>query len=162
MLEIWILSLCWEDPIEEGMATHSSILAWRILWTKVPCGLQSTELQRIGRVWVPAQSHGTCSVYCVGWHVSSRLGLPLAMWLNRAICPIPHSRHSLNPFCVSLGFLVPSLCQQVTCSHVTASQAWAHQQEDVQGWMQTSHRGHSAMSPWTDSFSVGVCLLLSG
>ena len=33
----------WEDPLEEGMATHSSILAWRITWTEEPGGLQSTD-----------------------------------------------------------------------------------------------------------------------
>ena len=37
-----------EDPLEEGMATHSSILAWRIPWTQEPGGLQPIELQRIG------------------------------------------------------------------------------------------------------------------
>ena len=42
-------SLGWEDPLEEGMATHSSVLAWRIPWTEEPGGLQSTESQRIGR-----------------------------------------------------------------------------------------------------------------
>ena len=42
----WVQSLGWEDPLEEGMATHSSILAWRILWTEEPGGLQSTGLQR--------------------------------------------------------------------------------------------------------------------
>ena len=31
--EIWVKFLCWEDPLEDGMATHSSILAWRIPWT---------------------------------------------------------------------------------------------------------------------------------
>ena len=36
----------WEDPLEEGMATHSSILAWRIPWTEEPGGLQSMGLQR--------------------------------------------------------------------------------------------------------------------
>ena len=35
----------WEDPLEEGMATHSSILAWRIPWTEEPGGLQSIGLQ---------------------------------------------------------------------------------------------------------------------
>ena len=40
--------LGWEDPLEEGMATHSNILAWRILWTEEPGGLQSTGLQRVG------------------------------------------------------------------------------------------------------------------
>ena len=41
-------SLGQEDPLEAGMATHSSILAWRILWTEEPGGLQSTMLQRVG------------------------------------------------------------------------------------------------------------------
>ena len=37
----------WEDPLEEGMATHSSVLAWRIPWTEEPRGLQSMGSQRI-------------------------------------------------------------------------------------------------------------------
>ena len=37
-----------EDPLEEGMATHSSILAWRIPWTEEPGGLQSMGSQRVG------------------------------------------------------------------------------------------------------------------
>ena len=40
--------LVWEDPLEEGMATHSSILAWRIPWTEEPGGLQSMGSQRVG------------------------------------------------------------------------------------------------------------------
>ena len=50
MQEMWqesrIQSLGVEDPLEEGMATHSSILAWRIPWTEEPGGLQSMGLQR--------------------------------------------------------------------------------------------------------------------
>ena len=46
--EIQILSLGQEDPLEEGMATNSSILAWEIPWTEEPGGLQSIELQRAG------------------------------------------------------------------------------------------------------------------
>ena len=38
----------WEDPLEKGMATHSSILTWRIPWTEEPGGLQSMESQRVG------------------------------------------------------------------------------------------------------------------
>ena len=45
MQESWIGSLVWEDPLEEGMATHSSILAWRIPWTEEPGGLQSMGSQ---------------------------------------------------------------------------------------------------------------------
>ena len=43
--ETWVWSLGREDPLEKGMATHSSILAWRIAWTKEPGRLQSLELQ---------------------------------------------------------------------------------------------------------------------
>ena len=38
----------WKDPLEKGMATHSSILAWRISWTEEAAGLQSTGSQRVG------------------------------------------------------------------------------------------------------------------
>ena len=48
MQEMWIQSLGQEDPLEEGMATHSSILAWRIPWTEESGGLQSMESQRVG------------------------------------------------------------------------------------------------------------------
>ena len=45
MHETWVQSLGQEDPLEKGMATHTSILAWRILWTEDPGGLQSLGLQ---------------------------------------------------------------------------------------------------------------------
>ena len=41
MQETWVQSLSWEDPLEKGMATHSSILAWEIPWTEKPGGLKS-------------------------------------------------------------------------------------------------------------------------
>ena len=44
--ETWIQSLGGEDPLENGMGTHSSILAWRILWTEEPGRLQSMMLPR--------------------------------------------------------------------------------------------------------------------
>ena len=40
--------LGWEDPLEQGMTTHSSIVAWRVPWTEEPGGLQSTGSQREG------------------------------------------------------------------------------------------------------------------
>ena len=46
--ETWLQSLGWEYPLEEEMATHSSILAWRILWTEEPGGLQAMGSQRVG------------------------------------------------------------------------------------------------------------------
>ena len=47
--EMWVQSLCQEDPLEEDTATHSSILAWGIPWTEEPGGLQFMESQRAGR-----------------------------------------------------------------------------------------------------------------
>ena len=49
MQETQVLSLGWEDPLEKGMATQSSILAWRIPWTEEPGGLQFMGLQRVRR-----------------------------------------------------------------------------------------------------------------
>ena len=46
---MWVWSLGQEDPLEEGTATHSGILAWRIPWIEEPGGLQSLGLQRAGR-----------------------------------------------------------------------------------------------------------------
>ena len=46
--ETWVQFLGGKDPLEKGMATHSSILAWRIPWTEEPGGLQSMESQRVG------------------------------------------------------------------------------------------------------------------
>ena len=45
MQETWIQSLGWEDPLEKGMAIHSSFLAWRIPWTQETGGLQSMGSQ---------------------------------------------------------------------------------------------------------------------
>ena len=49
--ETCVQSLCWEDPLEEGVATHSSIIAWRIPWTEEPGGLQFMGSQRVGHDW---------------------------------------------------------------------------------------------------------------
>ena len=57
----WILG--WKDSLEEGMATHSSILAWRIPWTEKPGSLQSIELHRAGHDWIDlalTQAHTDC------------------------------------------------------------------------------------------------------
>ena len=51
MRETWVQSLGQEDPLEKEMATHSSILAWRIPWTEDPGGLLSTGSQRVRHDW---------------------------------------------------------------------------------------------------------------
>ena len=53
------LILGWEDPLEEGMATHCSFLAWRIPWTREPGGLQSIGSQRVRHDWRALTQHPT-------------------------------------------------------------------------------------------------------
>ena len=51
MRETWVQSLGWKDPLEKAMATHSSTLAWKILWMEEPRRLQSMGSQRVGHDW---------------------------------------------------------------------------------------------------------------
>ena len=62
MWETWVRSLGWEDPLEKGMATHSSILAGRIPWTEEPGRPQSMGLQRVGHNWATFTF-----TWCWGW-----------------------------------------------------------------------------------------------
>ena len=54
-MHVW--SLGWEDALEKEMATHSSILAWKIPWTEEPGGLWSTESHRVGHDWSDLTQH---------------------------------------------------------------------------------------------------------
>ena len=67
MLETWVQSLGWEDPLENGMATHSSILAWRIPWADEPGGLQSMGSQRMSgtteRLTLLLHFQDSCFIY---------------------------------------------------------------------------------------------------
>ena len=69
MQEMQVQSLGWEDPLEEGMATHSSILAWRIPWTEEPGGLQSIGSQRVRHNWMPGAGilHIECILQIAYW-----------------------------------------------------------------------------------------------
>ena len=58
MQKTWVQSLGQEDPMEKGIATHSSILAWRIPWTEEPGRLQFTKLQS----WTPATNTSTTTI----------------------------------------------------------------------------------------------------
>ena len=62
--QVWTLGL--EDPLEKGMATHSSIPAWRIPWTEEPDGLQSMGLQKVRHDWVTQHTYtNACVCVCV-------------------------------------------------------------------------------------------------
>ena len=79
MRKTWVRSLSGEDPLEKGMTTHSSILAWRIPWTEKPGGLQPIGSQRVGHDWatLPLFSFLHTQYLCGGAWVS--------WWLNRWI-----------------------------------------------------------------------------
>ena len=65
MRETRVWSLVWEDALNKGMATHSSILAWRIPWAEEPGGLQSMGTQRARYDWATEhiQSHNICDLW---------------------------------------------------------------------------------------------------
>ena len=62
MQETWVPLLEWEDPLEKEMTTHSSILAWRIPWTEVPCRLPSMGLQESDMTERLSTQHSTCKI----------------------------------------------------------------------------------------------------
>ena len=76
MQETWVQSLGWEDPLEKGMATHSSILAWRIPWTEEPGALQSVGSQRVGHEWATYTNIMNISCYSFCSSMLDRYGLP--------------------------------------------------------------------------------------
>ena len=78
MTRVW--SLSWEDPWEEGVATHSSILAWRIPGAEEPGGLWSTGLQRVGHTWSD-WAHTLLGVCGLQWGVlADRASLFTLVW----------------------------------------------------------------------------------
>ena len=80
MREIWVWSLGWEDFLEDNMASHSSILAWKTPWTEEPGGLQSTGSQRVRRDWSDL-SHS-----CIFITVVLFLSLPNPMLYVTSFC----------------------------------------------------------------------------
>ena len=107
MRETQVQSLCQEDPLEKGMAIHSNILAWRILWTEEPGGLQSMEpwgckesdmteqlavsravsLRSLQSVCVCVHAHGGGGVSPLYLYlVILQVGLGREVWLQRG-CP---------------------------------------------------------------------------
>ena len=100
MWEVQVPFLGQEYSLEKGMATHSSILAWRIPWTEEPGGLQSVGSQRVGRDWATRFTTQSASAI----HQD-----PLwSQYRPRGVCPIP----SLQ---VLLSMLSLSGCHSVQC-----------------------------------------------
>ena len=101
-----------EDPLEKGMATRSSILAWRIAWTEEPGGIQSMGSQRVGHDWVTNTRKGNmCKICLYAWnqHKSTTdilsdflkswsfcLAVPFLVLVTQS-CPAVCKSHGLQP-----------------------------------------------------------------
>jgi len=79
--ETWVQALGWENPLEEDMATHSSILTWRIPWAEEPGRLQSMGSQRVGQEW--SDSKHTCMQGMCNVHTSYPDSPPLGMYVEK-------------------------------------------------------------------------------
>ena len=92
MWETWVHSLSWEDPLEKKMATHSSILAWRVPWTAELGGLQSMGLQRVWHDWATSLSPSVS--FCFSLHMLSMLFLRPCWYISLKLVflpfPTPH------------------------------------------------------------------------
>ena len=94
MQEMWVQSLAWEDPQEKGMATHCSILAWRILWTEEPGGRHFMGSQKVGHDWAHTHTHThthTHHMVCGRWmqsrtgkHVFMNAAMVCLLWFSTA------------------------------------------------------------------------------
>ena len=80
MFKPWVWSQGWEDPLEKGMATHLSILAWRIPWTEEPGGLLFMGSQRVGHNWATRQP------YIVAPYCYFNFQFPNDLWSCGALC----------------------------------------------------------------------------
>ena len=82
--EMWVPSLGREDSLEEGRATHSSILAWRIPWREDPGGLQSLGSQRVGHDW-----KDLACMHTRGCVAISAYQLSCWIYVCRVVCSVP-------------------------------------------------------------------------
>ena len=97
---VWFLG--WEDPLEEGMETHSSILAWRIAWIEGPGGLLSMGLPRVSHDW-----NDWARMHTVGCSFPSDFN---RKWGSDGLCAFPtRPREALSCLSPCLVFLMSTL-----------------------------------------------------
>ena len=89
MRETWVQSLGWEDPLEEGTTTHSSILAWETTWTEGPGRLQSMGSQRVRHDWATKQhSHVNVDLSVSFLHCYAGLVYPFPCYTIRVLLEV--------------------------------------------------------------------------
>ena len=114
--QVW--SLGQEDPLKKGMATHSSILAWRIPWAEEPGRLQSMELQRVGHVWMTNTFHFTKDT----WEFRERV----IKWILSFPVSFRNWESPLSPLSPS-GLFNPSVSPATWMSIFTCGSSSLHQ-----------------------------------
>ena len=119
--ETWIRSLTQEDPLEKEMATHSSILAWRIPWTEEPGGLQSMGSQRVGYEWATNTELNTFFPLVVEILVFFNIG-QVSHWLygNPAIVFHLISYHNFFQTQLLNGYMFLGICLSL-CNFISKS-----------------------------------------
>ena len=124
--ERWAQSLGQEDLLEEGMATHSSILAWRIPWREEPGGLQSKGLQRVIDDW---SNWALTYIYLLSFEPPSQLPIPP----NTQSTHLGRQSAELSPLCCTAGSRWPFMlrmvvyicqCYSPSSSHPTLPQVY--------------------------------------
>ena len=153
----WVWSLCQEDPLEKGMATHSSTLAWRIPWTEEPGGLQSMGSQKVRHDWATftpkkKKTKGTPQSFktLLCWAQRQNASYLFSKHKSSSLRSEIHFRRKENEECGFQDFLkldrVPSayqLCQQRTAPESSSGEQSGYQDN-------TSER-----SLW--SIALGMC-----
>ena len=135
--------LGWEDPLQEGTATHSSILAWRTAWTEEPGGLQSMELQSL--TWLRTLSFSFPSSAQLTQALISTSAAAAAKSLQS--CPTLCDPIDGSPS----GFAVPGILQARTLEWVAISfsNAWNWRVK-----VKLLSRVRSSATPWTAAFQA--------
>ena len=111
MYETRVLSLGWEEPLEKGMATHSSILAWKIPWTERPGRLQSMDSQR-------ARDNWTTNTFTFMITLNAHYTIDMYHYLKNSSLPFKLSKpHSLLHTAVFHGILSCSREQLLSIPH---------------------------------------------
>ena len=151
MQETPVRSLGGEDPLEEGMATHSSILAWRIPWTEEPGRLQSMGSHRVGHDWAHAcqtdERHQTREVALKGWEKALAHMTWNSWWQLSMDDSVEPSDHLPSPAC-----FWESPCSRNT-RNSGAFLVYAHSISPATGW--------SRLTPLTELNPLNPSLLSS-
>ena len=118
MPETWVRSLGQEDPPEKGMATHSSILAWRIPWTVEPGGLWSMGSNTVGHNWATK-----CASMRAHMHTHTHTHTHTHVW-DLALNSYKFMSSGLIYHCIGLEYTIVtmliSLQQSISCSYSTS------------------------------------------